>query len=1234
MMTGRDAVAKIIRVALAALATVIAIAGSAFAQSAGSIAGTVKDGSGGALPGATVTLESPAIGVRQTMTSDGRGAFVALQLPPGTYTLIVEMSGFKKAVNDGVILPTASRVSVGDLVLELGALSETVSVEENVGRLQIQSESAERSDLVTNKQLRDLALNGRNISDLFKTIPGVVAGSTITSSTVQNVVGSFNINGTRSNQHEYTVDGVTNLNLGNNAGALVSINPDALQDVKILTSNYQAEYGRAGGGYIALTTRSGTNEYRGGLRYFRRNEDYNANNYFNSANGRPKPPYRFNYYGWDFGGRLPFLGTKQDPKVFFFLAQEYYDQQTPAATPTNVLVPTAAERNGDFSRTTDASGRPLTIIDPLTRQPFPGNVMPTNRFFPGAQGLLGMFPMPNAPEGGALYNFTSQLPRDIPRREDIARVDWQIATRTRLSVRYVHNKDEDRQPLGTTTAQFNVPLAGVVRKNGPGETFSLTLTHTVGPSLINEFIYGAGRGGVFIGPINLDDVTRSKLNVGTPLLFPGADPTDTVPSVRFLGIPGQNCTATSAIQTACSVAGTDFNGTPFDQRFVINNFMNNLTKVAGRHTFKGGLYYQRANNRRTSFGPVQSNLIFANNSAHPQNTGHPFANALLGIFDSYTQAEQKIESNWFYQSIEGYLQDTWKLTPRLTLDYGLRVSHYQPIHDQEDRLSVFNPELYSSSRAVRLYRPVCVGSPCAVRAIDPAVTAAPTMANTRPSSYLNTIVPGSGDLLNGMGRVSEGYAEGGFETPSLLWGPRLGFAWDTTGRGKMVVRGGFGINYDRVDTDRIADAITNPPGISQATLSLGSLDSLASASRSDIVPVQSNVVGYSGDQKVPTVYSYSIGVQRDLGAGIVVDVAYVGTQSRNNPRQTDLNAVPYGAMFTRDGQDPTRYGGTVPAVEPNLPPAHRDAGLSFSGVNGLNPDLLRPFQGYGSMRFRSFDSKASYNSLQVALQRRFSGSLTFGLSYTLSRAKTDSAGTTDATHPFDKNAYDYALASFDRTHYFVANYVWNVPKGGRLLGGGRLARALLDNWTLSGIAWIATGNPIELAVNIAGVNATQRLLGTDAGGNAGGLQPRLRVSGDPDAGSGQGRIDPAAFSVPGINDRGPYDRFYLRNPGFTNFDLSVFKNFPIGGSGKRYLQLRVEAFNIFNSAQFDQLNTATNVTNAAGQTGAALFNNYTGLTVTSNLRPAGDTRVLGTFFGEPNRTRDPRIVQLGVKLYF
>ena len=214
----------------------------------------------------------------------------------------------------------------------------------------------------------------------------------------------------------------------------------------------------------------------------------------------------------------------------------------------------------------------------------------------------------------------------------------------------------------------------------------------------------------------------------------------------------------------------------------------------------------------------------------------------------------------------------------------------------------------------------------------------------------------------------------------------------------------------------------------------------------------------------------------------------------------------------------------------------------------------------------------------------------------------------------------------------MINYIWNLPAGGKLLGNGALAKGLLDNWTLSGISWMTSGTPAELALTISGQDAGNRLLGTYTAGNFAGQQPRFYVNGDPQ--SDPNAINTAAFVVPGINDRGPYPRFNLRNPGFQNHDLSLFKNFPIGSSSKRYVQFRLEAFNVFNSTQFSGVNRTTNVTNAAGQTGSAIFNNFTGLTVTNNTRPAGNTSVLGSFFGEYNATRDPRIIQLGLKLYF
>ena len=1204
---------------------VAAFVSAAGAQGAGSLTGTVKDQSGGALPGATVTVNDPAQAVNRTAQTNPVGVFVFPQIPPGTYTVTVEISGFKKAGKSNVIVPTASKVNAGDFVLEVGTVTETLVVEADVGRLQIQSESGERSDLVTNKQLRDIALNGRNIVDFMKLVPGVITARTLTTSTVTNVVDSLNINGTRSLQHEYTVDGVTNLNLGNNTGGLVSLNPDALQEVKVLTSNYQAEYGRSGGGFIALTTRGGTSELRGGARYFRRHDSMNANTFFNNARGGaeagfPRPLYRFNYYGWDLGGPVPFVGTKGDRKLFFFAAQEYYDQLVPQAASINIRVPTALERAGNFSQSVDGTGRAISVIDPVTGQPFPGNIIPANRIYSPGTALLNMLPLPNTTAGGNVYNFTSQVPSKYPRREDIARVDWQMARDTRLSARYVHNYDDQQFSYGTTTASWNFPLTVTDRKNGPGTTLSFTLTHNFSPTLTNEFVYGAGRGGVTIAPSD-NRATRAANGINTPLLYPNANIADLIPSLTFGGI------ASVSAPVNTSVFG------PFDQRFVINNFIDNLTKVSGKHTLKAGLYYQRASNSSNSQTNVPSNIDFTSSATNPLNSGYPFSNALLGVYTSYTQASSKPVASYYYYDLSGYIQDTWKANSRLTLDLGLRLSHFEPYYNAIGDGAYFDPTLYSAARAPRLYRPVCVALPCTgnnLRAMDPSVTGTPTTGNTLGSFYVGKLVPNTGDLSNGMGLTANGYFRGGIEGQAILPQPRLGFTWDATGNRKMVVRGGAGVSFDRYQSGvGVGSGATNQPFVFNPTLTNGTLQEITPGGGGALAPQA--VVGVDSQAKWPAIYSYSLGVQRDLGKGIVVDIAYVGSSSRHNPRRVNLNALPYGTTFKAAAQDPSKTNGAVPAVEAGLPSVYSSAGLSYTGANAYAIDFLRPYQGYSDITYYFFDGKTTYNSLQVALQRRFSKRFTFGVSYTLSKATTTISDDGTFTNP-DPTTFDYGIAAFDRTHYFVANYIWNLPKGGKLLGGGGFARALLDNWTVSGVSWVTTGNPAELALTISGQDAGNRVTGAYSAGNSAGIQPRFRVNGE--AQSAPNQINTQAFVVPGIGDVGPYSRYYLRNPGFQNHDLSLFKNFPFGASGKRYLQFRMEAFNVLNHPQFSGVNRTTNVTNAAGQTGAAIFNNYTGLTVTNNTRPAGNTQVLGTFFGEYTATRDPRIIQLGVKLYF
>jgi hypothetical protein len=306
--------------------------------------------------------------------------------------------------------------------------------------------------------------------------------------------------------------------------------------------------------------------------------------------------------------------------------------------------------------------------------------------------------------------------------------------------------------------------------------------------------------------------------------------------------------------------------------------------------------------------------------------------------------------------------------------------------------------------------------------------------------------------------------------------------------------------------------------------------------------------------------------------------------------------------------------------------------LSFSGQFALAADFLRPYQGYSDITYRSFDANATYNSLQVSLQRRFARGLTLGVAYTLSKAETTISDESTFTHVSDPRGYDYGLAAFDRKHFFVANFVWDLPRGSRLVGDHWLTRAAFDNWTISGISTVASGNPAELALSIAGQDAGNRLLGTYTAGNLSGQQPRLYLNGEAQGAPNQ--INVSAFVIPGINDKGPYPRMYLRNPGINNHDLSVLKNFPFGGEGKYRLQLRVEMFNFLNHTQFSGVNRTTNITNGAGQTGAAIFGNYTGLTITNNARPAGNTSLLGTFFGEYNAARDPRIIQLAAKFFF
>ncbi len=1255
---------------ITALALVLLAATTGLGQStSGSITGTVKDSAGAPVPDAAVLVTNPATNLTRKVMTNSAGVFTATQLPPGNYTVAVEKTGFKKLEKTNIVLNAIDLVNAGDFTLDVGAVTDTVTVSAEVARIEIQSETGERSGVITGTQIKDLALNGRNYQDFLKTLPGVITGTVTGSQTASSTgrLGDYAVNGTRTNQKELTVDGSSNIDTGNNVDTHASLNPDAIAEVKVLTSNFQAEYGRAGGAFIAVVSKSGTREFHGGGRYFHRNEGLNANNYFRNAaqteaernNGKSaRPLYRYTNVGYDIGGPvyLPFLGfNKAKDKLFFYWNQEWYEQLVPEGE-RRIRVPTQRERNGDFSQTTDANGNLITILNPLTRQPYTGNMIPIGDWYSQGQAILNLYPLPNV-TGNSQYNYTSSISTKYPRREDILRIDYNITDRTRLSARYTNNKEERLLAYGSFASGLNFPLSPISFPR-PGRNGVLSLTHTFSPTLTNEFIFGPSSNFIDLRPAD-DNALASKRNINVVKLFPNIG-AGYVPNFRFGGIANQ------------SFPSIDFNGLPFINQNHTFNFIDNASKVVGSHAFKVGFYAQRSRKDQTVFARTDGDINFNNDTNNSFNTGHPYSNALLGVYNSYVQANNFVKGLYRYWNVEGYIQDNWKATRRLTLDYGVRISWYEPQYDVRLQTGAFNPSQYDPAKASRIYVPVCLGNayPCRsggaaanLRAMDPTLVAAkvtPTDANTKPAAYIAGFVPGTGDLANGIGQANKGYPRGGYNDRGAQWGPRFGFAFDMFGDSKTIIRGGAGISYDRVQGNIAFDQIANPPTVLQPRLAFNRLQNLTPGQADLLAP--SDVVGYAREGSLPTIYSMSLGVQHDIGFNTVIDISYVGTLSRHLFLARQLNAIPFGYLFTKAAQDPTRFPditgdrvGDVPDFDDSIPQAYKDAGLKFDGTKALPDNLIRPFPGLAGIRFEENVASSNFNSLQVAVNRRFSRGFSYSIAYTWSKALGVAAGDGDFVNPYNTRVYDYRLLNFDRTHAFTATYIYDLPKLGRKLGDNRFTRGLLDGWQVSGITSFISGNPFELGVGIGGgVSANQRITGSYT------EPPRFRLKGDPKKGPNGLLINPDAILIPELGSLGQGERTYLRNPGINNTDLSLFKNFHIGDPDKgRQIQIRLEAFNVFNHTQFSGINTGINlsVPNGTNQFGnqaflnnAGIFARYNQAIISDNIRGQhpndernaqgaitrrGDSAfALGAFFGEYNGARDPRIIQLGVKIYF
>ncbi|HBY59540.1 MAG TPA: hypothetical protein DEH78_06935, partial [Solibacterales bacterium] len=1057
---------------------------------------------------------------------------------------------------------------------EVGALTETVTVEASVA--QIQTQSAERAGVVTGRQVVDIQTSQRNFLDIVRTVPGIV---------YTGGLGGIQANGNRGNQNNFTLDGVNAVDTGSNGGTHTNVNLDAIGEFKIITNSQPAEFGRSSGAAINVVTKSGSRDFHGTGYWFYRHDSLNANTWRNNFEGRARQRRRQNWAGYNIGGpvRLPFTDfNKNRDKLFFFVAQEWQRQLVPNAL-RNVTVPTALERQGNFSQTREGDGSPLILRDPLNgNTQFPNNTIPQNRITSDGQKILNFYPLPNRPGVDPTFNFQSEVSHGLPVQQTIVRGDYNISDKWRLFSRYVRDARQQNMPYGQWNADFNLPL-GPMNFGDPGWSFITNVTTIVNPSLTNEFIFGTSKNVLNIDPTT-DTWNRAPLNLSYRMPFQNADTLGLIQNWRFGGVP--------------NAPFTGFNGTPFRNFNHIYEFTDNIAKVYRNHTFKTGLYIHYSMKDQTAFTSVNGNIWFDRDGNNPGDTNWAFGNALVGNYQRVQQSNIVLNGMYRNYNVEWYFQDTWKVSRKLTLDLGMRWYWVQPQHDAADQTSSFRRETWDDAARGILVQPFR----------NPAgaiVGRNPVTGELTPRALVGSLVPRSAGYVNGLfanGMAREGQPgtpQGLIQSRGIHWAPRLGVAYNFME--KTVLRAGAGMFYDRFQGNPVFDMLPNPPSTQSPTFFYGGLADLANA-RGVFFP--QNVRGFAIEGKVPTTYNWNLSIQRELPSSILLDIGYVGSTSRNNLAIYDYNMAPFGSAWLPQNQDPT------------------NANPQNNGRTTLPVNFYRPYVGFGETRVTCFCTSSNYHSLQVGATRRLNRGLTFGLAYTWSKAQGVASGDGDTLHPTNSRVADYGPLFFDRTHNLVLNYVWDLPKAGR--GGNFLdnpvGRMVFNGWTLAGVTQWISGQPDNIGLSIQGLGGADVNRIYTGSENYG---PRVRVSGNPELErskrSQDGWINTSVFAIPLVGSQG-FDSAprLIRRPGDYVWDMSVYKNIPLGAES-RFIQLRVEMFNAFNQVRFSDFNRT------------ATFNQQGVLTnLPTQLGGTG-----GRFgFGAITGTRDPRIIQLAAKIYF
>jgi hypothetical protein len=1108
-------------------------------STAGNITGTVRDPQGAAVPKAEITLTEEKTGATRTVSTNEDGFYNVPSLIPGIYTITTSPAGFKKTIIPNVELHVSENKTV-NIELQVGQVTETVTITSDTQT--VETRSGEVSSLISEKQVTELPLNGRNYAQLALMVPGVspvtqagAGGAFATRGTGLNSGVDMSVNGNQSNSNLWTVDGVNNMDVGSNRTLLVFPSVDSIQEFRVERNSFSAEFGQAQGAVVNLITKGGSNDFHGTLFEFFRHDSLNANNFFINRAGGEKGKLKYNNFGGNFSG--PIIKNR----VFFFWSEEWRRERRGQVL--SAQVPTAAEKTGDFSG-------PLTgpvPLDPATCHPepdpanpgqtitvcnpFPGNRIPQNRLSPAGLAIVKLYPNPTGPGVGDWA--TTQL-QPIDTRQDLIRGDITITDKMNLMVRYINEKWTHLAASNNFWGDSPYPTLSSDWSQ-PSHSFAVKLSNTLSSRAVNEFQFSIAGNDIIITTNPETEALQQEIASKFPTVFPHDSPVGgTAPSL-FWGAGGY---------------ANIWHQAPWSNREDLYIWKDDFSLIAGSHDLKFGGLFSHNFKDEPGVGAGGGNQQLTIQGCGLQ-TGNCIADLLLRdtVLVNYTEIANTEIAEGRWRDYEFYVNDTWKVHPRVTLTLGLRYSVFPPAWETDNRISNFFPELYNG--------------------VD----------------FNTGLVTAEEAIQMGIGRST-------INTYKQGWQPRVGIAWDVWGTGKTAVRAGFGRYMSRSNVIEDLLRLTgNPPWTTTVSAGSGwngagtnlancptcrSLDTINPGLATNVAGVNPNAGFNAVDPnfRPPESYQWNLTISHELFSDTVAEVSYIGNHGlhiwRRNVNRNDIPVGPCRGGACDGSSDPAR----LQIARAGLGIASPVPGVGVQNQGTLIADN-RLFRGIGNITTDESNGNSSYHAMQFWLNRRFTNKLAFQVAYTWGHAISDVALTSftnSTSDPFNFRA-DRGDADLDRRHTFVSNVVYVLPSARRW---GRAADLILGDWQMNMIASYFGATPIEITTNANTI------------GTASAVGQRPNYTGAPlylNTSDATQHLNPAAFARPAPGQLGTLGKGSVRGKPITTVDFSVAKNWRFN---ERYgIQFRSEFFNLFNHTNFIGYNLDISQPTAFGRLTAA-----------------------------------------------